>query len=69
MMDERESQEKRIMGNFENGIERLIEKDSIFDEDTRKCRICGCSDYNACPGGCYWVEIDLCSCCTQYVDL
>lgn len=29
------------------------------------CRICGCTDDAACPGGCYWVESDLCSCCAD----
>lgn len=29
----------------------------------RRCRVCGCTDENACPGGCYWVEDDLCSRC------
>ena len=28
-----------------------------------RCRICGCSDYNACPGGCHWVEDNLCNKC------
>ena len=27
------------------------------------CRGCGCTDDNACPGGCFWVEDDLCSAC------
>lgn len=27
------------------------------------CHICGCSDLMACPGGCAWVEPDLCSSC------
>lgn len=27
------------------------------------CRICGCTDEEACPGGCTWVEPDLCSEC------
>lgn len=27
----------------------------------RKCCICGCTWYNACPGGCSWVEQYLCS--------
>lgn len=27
------------------------------------CRVCGCTDDMACPGGCYWVEPDLCSRC------
>lgn len=28
-----------------------------------KCRVCGCTDYRACLGGCFWVEPDLCSNC------
>lgn len=27
------------------------------------CRGCGCTDEVACPGGCIWVEPDLCSRC------
>ena len=27
------------------------------------CRGCGCTDDRACPGGCWWVEPDLCSSC------
>lgn len=29
----------------------------------RACRVCGCTDDHACPGGCWWVEGDLCSTC------
>lgn len=29
----------------------------------RTCRSCGCTDERACPGGCTWVEADLCSAC------
>ena len=29
----------------------------------RTCRVCGCTDEKACPGGCHWVEPDLCSKC------
>lgn len=29
----------------------------------RKCRVCGCTWNDACEGGCYWVEKDLCSRC------
>lgn len=32
------------------------------------CRICGCTDDHACPGGCYWVEPDLCSACRRAID-
>ena len=27
------------------------------------CRVCGCTEDRACPGGCEWVEADLCSAC------
>jgi hypothetical protein len=29
----------------------------------RRCRVCGCTDDRACPGGCWWVDADLCSAC------
>jgi len=29
----------------------------------RTCRICGCTQCTPCPGGCAWVEEDLCSAC------
>lgn len=33
------------------------------------CRVCGCSDMNACEGafgeGCWWEEFDLCSSCVR----
>lgn len=32
---------------------------------TRRCRACGCTDDAACPGGCEWVEMDLCSRCDR----
>lgn len=38
------------------------------DLDERRCRECGCTDYNACfderrGEPCHWVEADLCSNC------
>lgn len=36
-------------------------------ESEQVCRVCGCTQDNACPGGCSWVEEDLCSCCTPKV--
>lgn len=30
---------------------------------TAICRVCGCTEDKACPGGCSWVEPDLCSEC------
>lgn len=32
------------------------------------CRICGCTQLRACPGGCSWVEPDLCSACSPFVE-
>lgn len=35
--------------------------------DVATCRVCGCTDEQCCPGGCWWVEDpaggDLCSRC------
>lgn len=31
----------------------------------RHCRDCGCTDIQACPGGCYWVSDNQCSACAQ----
>lgn len=31
----------------------------------RRCRICGCTQFNACRGGCWWVADDLCSNCKR----
>jgi hypothetical protein len=33
------------------------------------CRGCGCSNFSACPGGCWWAEDDLCSSCAIAVDV
>jgi hypothetical protein len=37
-------------------------------EKEMKCRICGCTDDQACPGGCYWVDDDLCSRCDETIE-
>lgn len=37
-------------------------------DDEQHCRVCGCTWNNACPGGCYWVEDDLCSKCAETVN-
>lgn len=31
----------------------------------RQCRKCGCTSHRPCPGGCAWVDWDLCSRCGQ----
>jgi len=41
---------------------------TIDDELLRVCRVCGCSEFNACvgeDGPCHWVEKDLCSACKE----
>ena len=39
-------------------------------EPDRKCRVCGCHEYDACihpkHGPCWWVEWDLCSHCSSW---
>lgn len=40
-----------------------VETPSEGQLEVRKCRVCGCTDLNACEGGCSWVEDDLCSNC------
>ncbi|MCP1375363.1 hypothetical protein [Dyella lutea] len=29
----------------------------------RCCHVCGCTETNACAGGCWWIGPDLCSAC------
>ena len=46
--------------------EGTMSHDPLFDE--HRCRICGCTDDDACLDPetgelCYWVEEDLCSVC------
>lgn len=33
------------------------------EQEHRKCRVCGCTDFAPCPGDCAWVQPDLCSSC------
>ncbi len=35
----------------------------------QSCRRCGCSNFSACDGGCWWVEDDLCSSCVDTDDV
>ena len=30
-----------------------------------RCRLCGCTDEEACADGCFWAEPDLCSVCAK----
>lgn len=44
-------------------VDELIEE--VGRLDAPRCRICGCSDCDPCPGDCEWVEDDLCSECVE----
>ena len=43
--------------------ERIMKTINEVVRPLQTCRVCGCSEDRACPGGCYWVEPDLCSTC------
>jgi hypothetical protein len=41
----------------------ILKFKGIGQVDKRFCRVCGCTQFHACPGGCYLVTDDLCSKC------
>lgn len=51
---------------FDHDLSRHPELTPVSE---RACRECGCTEASACPGGCYWVEPDLCSRCARTDDL
>jgi hypothetical protein len=53
-----------LRGDAQRGHQAMCEKwSTIAAEDLAACRVCGCTDDEACDDGCYWVEADLCSRC------
>lgn len=57
------------------GLEELVDAEIVddFDERWRVCRICGCTEDDACAGGCSWVPDpqhrgDLCSACLEAAE-
>lgn len=41
-----------------------VDIDAVPADAVRRCRVCGCTDDNACqPDPCHWVEPNLCSAC------
>jgi len=52
----------------ELGEERFGTYAYTVPQDAATCRVCGCWDGQACPGGCYWVEPDLCSECAPKTE-
>lgn len=58
---------------IEAGEDDLHDVDLVEDDDNRCCRVCGCTEFDACADGCSWVrdpqEIgDLCSACLPAVE-
>lgn len=51
-------------------VDELEELEGIYAEmsvgEPPRCRMCGCTEVRACPGGCSWVSWDLCSSCTDW---
>lgn len=48
----------------------VIEDSSvIMAPKVRACRVCGCTEKFGCPDGCFWMEEDLCSACTDLVSI
>jgi hypothetical protein len=48
----------------DQGLERL--KKSGVSRDANgfvRCRVCGCTEIDACPGGCGWADGNLCTVC------
>lgn len=56
-----------LINRFIDGeIDYLVKPKEVSTE--KRCRVCGCTENNACEGGCYWVEDDLCSKCEEIGD-
>lgn len=56
-----------VYGLVELEVQNVEKKENINEDPQtdQKCRVCGCTQERACPGGCYWVEPDLCSSCVD----
>ncbi len=52
-----------------NGLMELVRAMMADIKRDQRCRICGCTNHEACPGGCEWVEADLCSRCAEAEDV
>ncbi len=55
-------------GSLPEGWQKQVFEEGYFfacpdHVDEPFCRVCGCTENKACPGGCWWVEEYLCSSC------
>lgn len=58
---------EEVINKFIDGkIDYLVKPIEVSEE--QKCKVCGCTQNNACEGGCYWVEDNLCSKCEEIVQ-
>lgn len=57
----------RLPHEIQSGILTTVSKvlrdelKAVLDEPA--CRVCGCTEFDPCEDGCWWVEGDLCSAC------
>lgn len=65
----RDADDNRLATCYDEGNARALVDQLNASPDVlssvRTCRACGCTDLRACPGGCYWVSLDLCSACAK----
>lgn len=61
--------DNRLLVEFELLDVPLAVLEGLRDADVAAgmpaCRVCGCTAHAACPGGCYFVQDDLCSACAD----
>lgn len=49
------------------GAEHLVQAEVTVT--VRQCRICGCTDNEACPDGCSWSQPEICSTCARRQEI
>jgi hypothetical protein len=54
---------QRVAGRQVDALPKHPSILAMDEDDVRQCRGCGCTDDDACEGGCEWVDEDLCSRC------
>lgn len=59
--------ENTLESAINNRLMDLLE--ALIDDLNRCCRECGCTQDEACEGGCYWVEDRLCSQCRPRIGV
>jgi hypothetical protein len=67
------SRRRKFSRQRHRAVEFPRNEPEVLVELIATCRVCGCSDMDACIGGCYWVadpkgEGDLCSACLPAVE-